>query len=102
LPLKAYQDPALASDETAARWREYRREATRRLAVKVRGLARAQGVPGGGWVGMEMSAAHLAGAFDFLGGRIGSQELLLRVKNTGGWTSPRIQGPIDLRALEMK
>ena len=47
---------------------DYRREATRRLAAEVRGIAAARGRPAGAWVSVTMDAAHLAKSFDFLGG----------------------------------
>lgn len=51
-------------------WRQHRREATRRLAAGVREIARAHGVPSGGWVAVGMDSIHLAEAFDFLGGMV--------------------------------
>jgi hypothetical protein len=65
-----YPDLALSDRATAAEWRQHRREATRLLAAKVRGIARAHGVPAGGWVGAGMDATHLREAFDFLGGMV--------------------------------
>jgi len=67
----AYEDPTRSSDRAVARhWRQYQREATRRLAADVRKIAKAHGVPAGGWVGVGMDSTHLAGAFDFLGGMV--------------------------------
>lgn len=67
----AWQDPATTSDETLApRWRQYRREATQRLALEVRKIAGARGVPVGGWVEAGMDTLYLAGAFDLLGGMV--------------------------------
>jgi len=67
----AYQDPGGASGgKVAPAWRAYRQECTRTLAGEFRKVARARGVPAGGWVGVGMDATHLAGALDVLGGMV--------------------------------
>lgn len=69
-----YRDPSEASDLAMGRhWRDYRQEATRALAAKVRSLTNAHGVPAGGWTGASMDSMHLAAAFDFLGGMVYTQ-----------------------------
>lgn len=66
----AYADPALAEGATAAAWHEYKQEATRALAAKVRAIAAAHGLPAGGWVGSGMGATYLRPSLDFLGGMV--------------------------------
>ncbi len=64
----AYVDPASIYEGGAADlWWEHKREATRALAARVREIARAHGVPAGGWVSTGIGMTHLAGPFDFLG-----------------------------------
>ena len=65
----AYTDPTQAGDYSRPGPRhQYRREATRNLAAKVRAITQAHGKRAGGWVSVTEDATHLAGAFDFLGG----------------------------------
>ncbi len=67
----AFRGFSQASEPTFGdHWRQHRREATRRLAAGVRQIARAHGVPAGGWVAVGMDSIHLAEAFDFLGGMV--------------------------------
>jgi hypothetical protein len=66
-----YQAPSqISSGATARHWAEYKLEGTRALAAKVAKLAHERNVVAGGWVGASAQAAHLAEAFDFLGGMI--------------------------------
>lgn len=66
-----YEEPSQISGGAMARhWAEYKLEATRTLATKVAGLAHDHHVVAGGWVGASIEAAHLAEAFDFLGGMV--------------------------------
>lgn len=51
-------------------WLQHRLEATRALAAKVAAIAHAHNLPAGGWVGASKGSAHLAQAFDFLGGMV--------------------------------
>ena len=67
-----YEDPSGAS-AIAQHWRDYRQEATRELAGKVRRIAAAHGVPAGGWVSASMGSMHLGQVFDFLGGMVYAQ-----------------------------
>jgi len=66
-----YVDPAATRDpELERNWRLYKQEATRALCARVREIARAHGVPAGGWVGVGADHVHLAAALDYLGGMV--------------------------------